>query len=137
MSPGKTDRTNRNWCLDHQIGRRIAGHWAVSAPALDMLLAGDNDGLQAYLAGDRTSEPDETDAPPVDESAALHKFRLPDTQIIYSIDRNAGAAPENSSWGDPPMSVDRSAYTLTKWVEFRRTVPARSLSHPDPHRHPQ
>jgi hypothetical protein len=53
---GKTDRTIRNWCLDHQIGRRIAGHWAVSAPALDMLLAGDNDGLQAYLAGDRTSD---------------------------------------------------------------------------------
>src|SRR6516165_11316701 len=133
MSPGKTDRTNRNWCLDHQIGRRIAGQWAVSAVRL---LSTCCRRRFAYLAGDRTSEPDETDAPPVDESAALHKFRLPDTQIIYSIDRNAGAAPENSSWGDPPMSVDHSAYTLTKWVEFRRTVPARSLSHPDPHRHP-
>jgi len=22
---GKTDRTIRNWCLDHQIGRRIVG----------------------------------------------------------------------------------------------------------------
>jgi hypothetical protein len=53
---GKSDRTIRNWCLDHQIGRRIAGQWAVSAVALDMLLEGDVDCLQAYLAGDRTSE---------------------------------------------------------------------------------
>jgi len=53
---GKSDRTIRNWCLDHQIGRRIAGQWAVSAVALDMLLAGDADSLHAYLAGDRTSD---------------------------------------------------------------------------------
>jgi hypothetical protein len=53
---GKSDRTIRNWCLDHQIGRRIAGRWAVSAVALDMLLGGDADSLQAYLAGDRASE---------------------------------------------------------------------------------
>jgi len=52
---GKCDRTIRNWCLDRQIGRRIAGRWAVSAVALDMLLAGDDDSLQAYLAGDRSS----------------------------------------------------------------------------------
>jgi hypothetical protein len=52
---GKCDRTIRNWCLDHQIGRRIAGRWAVSAVALDMLLAGDEDSLHAYLAGDRSS----------------------------------------------------------------------------------
>jgi hypothetical protein len=52
---GKCDRTIRNWCLDRQIGRRIAGRWAVSAVALDMLLAGDVDSLQAYLAGDRSS----------------------------------------------------------------------------------
>jgi hypothetical protein len=52
---GKSDRTIRNWCLDHQIGRRIAGRWAVSAVALDMLLAGDEDSLHAYLAGDRSS----------------------------------------------------------------------------------
>jgi hypothetical protein len=52
---GKSDRTIRNWCLDRQIGRRIAGRWAVSAVALDMLLAGDEDSLQAYLAGDRSS----------------------------------------------------------------------------------
>jgi hypothetical protein len=34
---GKTDRTIRNWGLVDQIGRRIA-QWAMSAPALDMLL---------------------------------------------------------------------------------------------------
>jgi hypothetical protein len=53
---GKSDRTIRNWCLDHQIGRRVAGQWAVSAVALDMLLAGDDCSLQAYLAGDRGSD---------------------------------------------------------------------------------
>jgi len=52
---GKSDRTIRNWCLDRQIGRRIAGRWAVSAVALDMLLAGDDVSLEAYLAGDRSS----------------------------------------------------------------------------------
>jgi hypothetical protein len=52
---GKSDRTIRNWCLDRHIGRRIGGRWAVSAVALDMLLAGDESSLQAYLAGDRSS----------------------------------------------------------------------------------
>ena len=54
---GKSDRTIRNWCMERQIGRRIAGQWAVSAVALDMLLAGDEDSLQSYLAGDRSSAP--------------------------------------------------------------------------------
>ena len=54
---GKSDLTIRNWCMERQIGRRIAGQWAVSAVALDMLLAGDDDSLQAYLAGDRSSAP--------------------------------------------------------------------------------
>ena len=53
---GRSERTVRNWCLEHQIGRRIGKQWAVSAPALDMFLANDDAGLQAYLAGDRTSE---------------------------------------------------------------------------------
>jgi hypothetical protein len=53
---GRSERTVRNWCLDRQIGRRIGKQWAVSAPALDMFLANDEAGLQAYLAGDRTSE---------------------------------------------------------------------------------
>jgi hypothetical protein len=52
---GKSERTIRNWCLERHIGRRIGGHWAVSIVALDMLLAGDHEGLVAYLAGDRTS----------------------------------------------------------------------------------
>jgi hypothetical protein len=53
---GKCARTIRNWCADHQIGRRIAGQWAVSAVALDMLLASDWEALQAYLAGERTAD---------------------------------------------------------------------------------
>ena len=53
---GRSERTVRNWCLDHQIGRHIGKQWAVSAPALDMFLANNEAGLQAYLAGDRTSE---------------------------------------------------------------------------------
>jgi hypothetical protein len=52
---GKCARTVRNWCADHQIGRRIAGQWAVSAVALDMLLAGDRESLDAYLAGERAA----------------------------------------------------------------------------------
>jgi hypothetical protein len=54
---GKSDRTVRNWCLDDgKIGRKIGKRWAVSAVALDMVLAGDDESLQAYLAGDRTSD---------------------------------------------------------------------------------
>ena len=52
----KTERTLRNWCADHRIGHRAAGQWAVSAIALDMLLAGDCAALEAHLAGDRTSD---------------------------------------------------------------------------------
>jgi hypothetical protein len=53
---GKSPRTMREWCCLHQIGRRISGRWAVSQPALDMLLDGDAQSLHAYLAGDRASE---------------------------------------------------------------------------------
>lgn len=52
---GKSERTIRNWCRERHIGRRLAGQWAVSVVALDMLLAGDDEGLDAYLAGDRSS----------------------------------------------------------------------------------
>jgi hypothetical protein len=52
---GKSERTIRNWCRERHIGRRIAGQWAVSVVALDMLLAGDDESLDAYLAGDRSS----------------------------------------------------------------------------------
>jgi hypothetical protein len=53
---GKAQRTLREWCALHGIGRRIAGRWAVSAVALDMLLAGDLKSLEAYVAGDRSSD---------------------------------------------------------------------------------
>src|SRR5262245_66134280 len=53
---GKSERTMREWCARHQIGRMIGGRWAISQVALDMLLEGDNDSLEAYLSGDRSSE---------------------------------------------------------------------------------
>jgi hypothetical protein len=52
----RAPRTLREWCVFHKIGHRIAGRWAVSAVALDMLLAGDLKSLEAYIAVDRTSE---------------------------------------------------------------------------------
>jgi hypothetical protein len=46
---GKSERTLRYWCVEHGIGRRIAGGvWAVSKVALAMLLDGDLDALAAY-----------------------------------------------------------------------------------------
>jgi hypothetical protein len=46
---GKSERTLRNWCVEHRIGRRIAGgNWAVSRIALAMLLDGDLEALIAY-----------------------------------------------------------------------------------------
>ena len=53
---GRAQRTIREWCALHRIGRRIAGRWCVSAPALDMFLAGDLEALAAYLAGERLSD---------------------------------------------------------------------------------
>jgi hypothetical protein len=51
---GKTERTIRNWCVQHGIGRRVAGGaWAVSQVALAMLLEGDVDALAAYHGGAR------------------------------------------------------------------------------------
>lgn len=53
---GRDVRTLRRWCLDHMIGRRIAGGpWTVSVVALAMLLNGDAAALRLYLAGDRHS----------------------------------------------------------------------------------
>jgi len=51
---GKSMRTMREWCALHRIGRIIGGRWAISQVALDMLLDGDKDSLEAYLNGDRT-----------------------------------------------------------------------------------
>ena len=38
---GKSVETIRRWCALHDIGRRIGGQWAVSHPALLMMLDGD------------------------------------------------------------------------------------------------
>lgn len=52
---GKSESTIRNWCRDYGIGRRIVGGvWAVSKPALEMLLDGDQAALLAYHSGDRS-----------------------------------------------------------------------------------
>jgi len=53
---GVAQRTVREWCVLHRIGRRIAGRWRVSQVALDMLLAEDRKALEAYHAGDRMSD---------------------------------------------------------------------------------
>jgi hypothetical protein len=46
---GKSDRTIRNWCIEHGVGRRVAGGaWAVSKVALAMLLDDDIEALAAY-----------------------------------------------------------------------------------------
>jgi hypothetical protein len=46
---GRSERTVRNWCVQHGIGRRVArGTWAVSKVALMMWLDGDIDALEAY-----------------------------------------------------------------------------------------
>ena len=51
---GKSEGTVRTWCLQYDIGRRIAGgSWAVSRVALAMLLEGNAEALAAYHAGDR------------------------------------------------------------------------------------
>lgn len=53
---GRDVRTLRRWCIEHGIGRRIAGGpWTVSRVALAMLLNGDRRALRLYLAGDRNS----------------------------------------------------------------------------------
>jgi hypothetical protein len=50
---GKSVETIRRWCALHDIGRRIGGQWAVSHPALLMMLDGDRAALKAYWAGKR------------------------------------------------------------------------------------
>ena len=52
---GRSVRTIREWCLLHDIGRRIGGQWAVSKVALAMWLDGNKEALAAYLAGDHSS----------------------------------------------------------------------------------
>jgi len=51
---GKSEGTVRTWCLQQDIGRRVAGGpWHVSRVALAMLLDGNAEALAAYHAGDR------------------------------------------------------------------------------------
>lgn len=52
---GRPERTIREWCHAHSLGRKIGGQWAVSKVAFAMWLNGDYRALQAYLAGDRSS----------------------------------------------------------------------------------
>jgi hypothetical protein len=52
---GRSVRTMREWCLRHDLGRRIGGQWAVSKIALAMHLDGNKEAVAAYLAGDRSS----------------------------------------------------------------------------------
>jgi hypothetical protein len=52
---GRSVETIRRWCALHDIGRRIGGQWAVSHPALLMMLDGDRAALRAYWAGERQS----------------------------------------------------------------------------------
>jgi hypothetical protein len=52
---GRSERTIRDWCLLHDLGRRIGGRWAVSKVALAMWLDGNKEALGTYLAGDRRS----------------------------------------------------------------------------------
>jgi hypothetical protein len=53
---GRAERTIRDWCEAHHLGRRIGGSpWTVSRVALAMFLDGDEAALRLYLAGDRSS----------------------------------------------------------------------------------
>ena len=51
---GRHPDTIRRWCPEFHIGRMIGGTWRVSKVALAMMLDGEEDALQAYLAGDRS-----------------------------------------------------------------------------------
>ena len=47
---GKSIETIRRWAALHDIGRLIGGRWAISHPALLMMLDGDRRALALYLA---------------------------------------------------------------------------------------
>jgi hypothetical protein len=54
---GKKVGTIRNWCIQHDLGRRVGGGtWVVSKVALAMFLDGDEKALSAYHSGDRSSD---------------------------------------------------------------------------------
>ena len=56
LRAGVSERTMREWCPRHGIGRRIGGRWRVSVVALEMLLSGDREALEAYRMGNRATE---------------------------------------------------------------------------------
>ena len=49
----KSERTLRNWCVEHGLGRRIGGRWSVSRVALAMYLDGNESALAEYHCGAR------------------------------------------------------------------------------------
>ncbi len=51
---GRDPETIRRWCSLNDIGRHVGGRWAVSHPALLMLLDNDRQALRAYHAGHRS-----------------------------------------------------------------------------------
>jgi len=53
---GRDPRTIKAWAEVYAIGRKIAGRWLLSHPALLMFLDADKDALTRYLSGDRESE---------------------------------------------------------------------------------
>jgi hypothetical protein len=48
--------TIKSWAETFHLGRKLAGRWEISHPALLMFLDGDEEALNAYLSGDRQSE---------------------------------------------------------------------------------
>jgi hypothetical protein len=48
--------TIKGWAETFHLGRKIAGRWEISHPALLMFLDGDEAALSAYLGGDRQSQ---------------------------------------------------------------------------------
>ena len=67
---GRTRRTMRNWCVQHNLGRRIGGVWAMSIVALDLFLSGEHEAHRLYLRGDRQS-------PAIAAAYARHGVPLP------------------------------------------------------------
>jgi hypothetical protein len=55
---GVSPDTVRRWCFIHGIGRQLGKHtpWRVYPAPLLMARAGDRQALEAYQAGDRSSE---------------------------------------------------------------------------------
>lgn len=52
----RSPRRLREWAQTCGIGRYVAGRWAISRIALDILLSGDVESMRKYLLGDRRSE---------------------------------------------------------------------------------